>query len=944
MIIEEFLGAILPTKGRYCIVGIDKTGAKSVNTQTIHRRSNTVEQAVSDTQDLMQRGYNLYYCTGGLGAQDNRQADNVVSKRELYIDIDCGVDKPYANIAEGSAALKLFLVETGLPKPTIIYSGNGFHVHWFFKESISCEDWLPVATALKALCKEKNFYVDPTVMADLTRILRIPGTVNLRGGATVELVNRIIYHDFESLKNIIGVDQAAMLRQAKKTLNVTLDASTKSLLSNRQSKYETIVIKSIGGTGCAQVKYAVENSDKLSEPLWRAHLSNAHVCVDRDYAIDIVSRDYPDYEYELADRKAQDTKGPQSCEIFQTLEQASLCAGCSYAGKITAPVQLGYEVAKAPENTVVTVPQVDSPDKIYVLPTLPFPYFFGKNGGVYRGTEVPDKETGLMVRVDELIYPHNLYLFRRMTDPDLGDMLWLRLHLPKDGVREFVLAQSSLMALDKFRDAISAKGITSTEAQLRNLQRYVVRTVEELQHKEKAELMHARFGWTQNDTFIIGDRDYRPNGVYHAPPASQLIQLAGNMEPKGDIEAWRGMANIYDTPGMEAQAFVLFAGFGSPLMHYSMEGGCLINLFSNDSGTGKTTAMMMMNSIFGHPRKLLLMKQDTLLSKINRMGTMSSIAVSVDEITNMRSEDVSDFMYSITAQRGRNRMSSKENTERTNQVEWNNICVSTSNSSMADKLRGLKEDPQGELARLIDIRVRPATHIDKALADRTFNVMFSNYGVAGDIYMRYVVANPQQVMQVRKETTEWLESMFLFKGPERFHANTIINSIAGALIAKQLGLHDIDIGRVVMFLLEVYRGVRETIAQSKNDPESIFSNFLAEHRHSILIINNSATKGVPTAPIMEPRFDLVARFEPDEDRLYIMQSAFTKWCSKNQVNTRELIEDVKFKYNINMALVKKRMSKGTVLDISGSARVYEIPHAAKRLGVSIEPDGKDLSQ
>lgn len=939
MIIEAFLGAILPTVGRYCIVGIDKSGAKSFQSQIVHRRSDTLSQAVADVHELLADNYNLYYCTGGLGLEDNRQSSNIVSKRELYIDIDCGADKPYQDIKAGSVALKKFLNESGLPKPVIVLSGNGIHAHWIFPESISCDEWLPVATALKTKCKQLDFHVDPTVMADTARILRIPGTINHRGGNEVLLANAITYYNFDDLRTVIGEDQTAMLRGIKKSLGlISLDKSTQALLSNRQSKYETIVIKSMEGTGCAQIKYAVENSDKLSEPLWRAHLSNAHVCSDREYGVDIVSRDYPDYDAEAALNKAADTKGPQSCEIFQSLEQAGLCAGCQHAGKITAPVQLGYEIAKAIENQTVSVTSVSGVAKDYVLPKLPFPYFFGQSGGVYKTSEVVDKTTGTISKIDDVVYPHNLYVYQRMHDPDLGDMLWCRLHLPKDGVREFLVPQSSLMAIDKFRDIVSAKGITSsTMGQLQKLQYFIIRMVEELQHQDRAQSMHARFGWSgDGESFYVGDRVYSDSGVHHAPPANGLIQLAGHMDTKGTLADWVSMANVYNTVGLEAQAFALFCAFGSPLMQFSQEGGCLVNLFSSDSGTGKTTSVMMGNSVFGHPKKMLLMKQDTAMSKINRLGTMNSIMVGIDEITNMEDKDTSELMYSITSQRGRNRMSAKENVERTNQIEWNNLVVSTSNSSLVDKLRGLKEDPQGELARLIEIRVRPAGGIDKHAADQIFSKMFTNYGIAGDVYMRYIMANKAAVYSVIKEAQDYIIPLFKFTGPERFHSNTIVYSFAGALLAKKLLLHDIDIGRVVRYMIGVYKGVRETIAQSKGDPEGTLANFLAEHRNNILIINGAGAKGIPTAPMLEPKGSMMVRYEPDTDTMWIMQSPFIKWAARHQVNTREMMEDIKFRHGIVMSVTKKRMDKGTNLDIGGASRVYQIPQAKEKLGIAIE--------
>lgn len=934
---QEFLGAVLPSSGRFCIVGLDKARQRN---KTVHKYSTTVAEAAGDVALLLQQKYNVYYTTAGMGAIDSRVAQNSVSKRELYIDVDCGEDKPYKTPESGSTALKKFLVDTGLPNPTVIFSGNGFHAHWYFKESIDCLSWHSVATKLKKLCVVHGFEVDLTVMADYVRILRVPETINLRGGGAVKLMNKVRYYDFLTLKGIIGEDAQDIFEQAKRLQGKTeLDESTKALMGNKVSKYETILIKSLSGDGCAQIKHAVEHAASISEPLWRAHLSQAQVCIDRDWAIHEISKDHPGYDPQATELKADQTQGPYLCETFQKMETAGLCAGCQYGGKIRAPVQIGTQIVRAEGDEEVEV-VTPSGTKTYEIPRFPFPFFRGKNGGVYRTvkSEKEDEEK----EKDELVYPHDIYVYRRMVDPDLGDMIWIRLHLPRDGVREFMVPQISLMSMDKFRDTISGKGVTAhTPKQIQVLQHFIVRMVEELQHMDKAQDMHARFGWTKDDSFIIGDREYRHDGVFHAPPANNLTKLVSHLQLKGSLEEWAKMASFYDRPGMEAHAFALFAGFGSVLVRLTTEGSSLINLYSNASGTGKTTAMMVINSIYGHPKELMLNASDTFLSKIHRMGTMSALPATIDEITNMTGEQSSDFMYSVTAQRGRNRMSSKTNDERTNTTEWKNITISTSNSSLTDKLRGGKEDPQGELARLLDIRVEAPRDIDQAEADKNFNQMFVNYGVAGDCFIRYIVANPVEVNRIFAEVKAKVTQKFKFTGPERFHANTIICSFAGAFIAKQLGLFDISINRVIKWSLDKYLETRTSISDSKSDPESLISAFINENRNNILIIDGSirksATGSVPIAPRLEPKGNLLIRWEPDTDMLYILLSPFVKWASKNQINIREITEDIQARYGITMMATKKRMGKGTALDI-GAARVYEIPFAKAKLGVSLDDE------
>ena len=197
----EFLQAILPANGRYCVMGIDKK-RKFEKTKTF--LIDDLDQLNKTSSILVNEKYNVYYGTAGYGVSDSRDAANVVSKRELYLDVDCGEDKPYADVQAGGHALKEFCVKIGLPKPCIVFSGNGLQAHWVFEEEVARHIWQPVADKLKQLCFDSNFEVDTGCTADVARVLRMPETINLRGGSLVKVLNSITYYTFDSLRNIIG--------------------------------------------------------------------------------------------------------------------------------------------------------------------------------------------------------------------------------------------------------------------------------------------------------------------------------------------------------------------------------------------------------------------------------------------------------------------------------------------------------------------------------------------------------------------------------------------------------------------------------------------------------------------------------------------------------------------------------------------------------------------
>ncbi len=219
-----------------------------------------------------------------------------------------------------------------------------------------------------------------------------------------------------------------------------------------------------------------------------------------------------------------------------------------------------------------------------------------------------------------------MYVVKRIHDPDDGETLLLRLHLPKDGVREFIVPLTSALSKEKFINAVAQQGIAILGKRQELLMSYVTRWVEELQAMGKSEIARKQFGWLEDDSaFIVGDREIRADGqVLYSPPTIVTLPIIPAFKPKGDFHVWKDIINAYGRPGMEQRAFAFFMGFGGPLMKFVGEGfldGFLLNLVSQRGGSGKTTLLHAINSIYGNPKQLMLSYKDTHNHRMQRMGT-----------------------------------------------------------------------------------------------------------------------------------------------------------------------------------------------------------------------------------------------------------------------------------------------------------------------------------
>jgi len=910
-----FFTSVLSDQGLYCVTGLRKGAVRQTFVKTIDEIDAVVE-------GLITQGFDAYFgCAKYLAEEGGRTAKNAKWFKAFWLDLDCGENKPYATQADAIEALKMFVQASGIPRPTLVSSGRGIHVYWPITTDIGYNDWKPAAEALKKFCAVYNLSADPAVTADAARILRIPETFNFKDNpakaVSVLVVSQPV--EFTKFKQVIGLEEepdeptTPALFDGEPAPRLPIDATTRALMGNSVSRFSSIMRKSAEGEGCAQLIHIYKNQESIEEPLWRAGLSIAVNCEDGDTSIHKISSQHPEYDPSDTYKKAQALRDkPYKCATFASINP-EICQECPHKGKLTSPIQIASRIAeaKAEDNIIVMRSAVLEEDITVEIPEYPFPYFRGKNGGVYRRGH--GKDDAGEDKKDELIYEYDFYVVKRLKDPDVGESIWMRLHMPKDGIQEFSAPLSSVLAKDKFREVLAYQGVTAYNKRLDALMGYVTKWVQELQHLTEAEKARQQFGWHEDDSkFILGNREITGTNINYSPSSNATAECAAFYTKKGSISAWREVANIYAAPGNEARAFTLFAGFGSALYKFTKLNGAIIHLTNNGSGVGKTTIQLMVNSIWGRPVEPLLNQEDKYLARIHRVAVLGNLPVTIDELTNMADEEVSSLAYAITHGRGRNRMQSQTNAERSNTLRWALIAITSGNKSLYDQLFNLKDFPEGELMRILELEIKKNDTLSKAQSDEMFNPIYENYGIAGEIFMRYVIANLPEVKRLLFSVQRKLDRAAGFTQRERFWSATAACAISAGLIAKKLGLHDIDVGGIYKWAAETLGALRTEVRSDGTGPLNRVGMFLNEHNNNMLIVNSTVDKrsGLIAAPIREPRGELMIRYEPDTKLLYIAAKALRDWCSDNQVSYKMLCDELK-NMRVLKGLPKKSMSKGS---------------------------------
>jgi hypothetical protein len=936
----DFFRLITPTEGVYCFGVIAGKKIEHVFLETIDELL-SIPEAVAD-------GVNQYYCPAAFKEYGPRTQDNARVLKSFWLDIDVGKanEQSYPTIEEANAAIHKFIADTSLPDPLWVNSGNGVHLYWPTDTELDPAVWKPVAMRLQALALKHGLIIDTSCTTDSSRLLRYPGTLNYSDPANPKQ-SAIVTDSYTPLP-LISFASKLGLGKGEESHDSTPDALPFDIPTHIKYADDGLTKTIVGVTifknimdrsdSCPQLKYIRENRATLSEPMWRAGLSVAQICEDREYAIREVSEDYPKYTFAAAAAKAAQTNGPYTCQAFERLD-SDRCQGCAHRGRISTPAQLGryIEPAATEEDRTVEIPAIEiegtPPDTPVVklkaiIPEYPSPYFRPKGGtGVHKVVKVPGEPDSSVP-----ICEYDFYVTRRMNDPDVGEVLWFRVHLPLDGIREFSVPLAEAVARDKLRDILARYGIMATDTkQVGEYLLYVKKWLRHLQMTKQAEKVRSQMGWTDDGTFVVGTKELvggQPEGqdIIYAPPAARNTNIIPALTERGDFHKWKEVINFYANEDMEAYAFALFLSFGAPLMQFTSLRGGLYNLVSEHSGIGKSSALLAANSIWGHPFDLLMQKDDTYNVRIHRAGVMRHLPLTIDEITNMRPIELSDQVYASTSGRGKNRMETHTNTERLNLTSWQTPTLTTSNSSVSDKLFMNKSFPEGELMRVIEVEVKRSTKYPKAYTDMLFPQLEHNYGMAWLPYMRYIMNHQTEVISMLSRTQEKTDSAANLTQRERIWSTMAAIGLTGGTIAHSLGLHDIPVERVARWVAGHMFNSSKSITQSSGSAEDHIAAYMSENYNNLLMIRNEPAPGdTVVIPIVEPRNELLIRCEPDTRRIFIASGAFKKWCAKNQINFASITNSLQDR-GVRTEVLKKRMAKGTAITMPPMAAIMiQIP-------------------
>jgi len=892
----------LPSQGVYCVSGLHQR-------RMANRFAETLDGVFEEIEKFKKKGSDVFVALGTFEGY-SRKADDCLYVRSFFIDLDVGEGKEYADKADAHTALYKLQGAADLPDPVVIDSGGGIHAYWIMDTDIPKDEWKPAAEAFKALCLQ-HIAIDPVVTADAARIMRCPETFNYKTGTprpTSVISNEISVYSWDEFRAFLLGEEGEVVAAEPRSIEIEdilasvpkgLDDDAKAILKldNFPRTFETLKEKSLAGEGCEQVKVAWENRATLPEPPWWAVLSIAKFCDDGATAIHEFSKEHNEYTYADTEDKANRSPAPRTCGWFiDNLPEH--CEGCKHRGKITSPISLAREFTPAKANTEESIWEVSDSKAVPDFPDFLIPYVRGQYGGIYFIPAPKIDKKGVKHQDDPiLILTHNLYPITRMVSPHDGECLLMRLELPKDGYREFLLPMKHVYAKEAFKAIMSSNGVFFNSVYDQHLMNYIVKWGQYLQTTEKAQQMRMQMGWTQERTdpewekrsFVIGKKEITHKGETVDAPSSPFVKgLARHFTQHGTYQKWRESMDFLNNPGFELHSFASMCGFGSPLMPYTSTSGVVISL-TGKSGNAKTGAMYAGLSIFGNPKDLSVVKA-TDNGLTGRYLGLHSLMFGLDEVGDKKADELGNLIHNVSHGKAKIRMQGSVNAERDYEMSASLIALLTSNHGLYSILEAKKLSLDGEAARLIEFAVKKPPMMDKdgTLGTKIFDPFRYNYGHAGPMFIKEIITRGDNyVLDYIHAWEERFLKDFGVYTEYRFYQNAAAANFTGATIANEHGITGYDIERVYAKTVEAMIDIREKVVKvNHTDYPSLLGDFINKNMANILVLKDGRTT-------MEPRGQIVARIVSEESLLQVSKAEFKKFLTERQVSSREFEADMR---------------------------------------------------
>lgn len=323
---------------------------------------NDTERLIEDAIKL--RDYhNVYFGVGvrkeDLGQFKRGKNEDVSLLPGVWVEIDLKSGVHAANNLPEYEDVQSIL-ETFPLEPSIINnSGGGLHCYWLFQEPAQLLSKQNVQSAERMLsrfqnvfirlARAKGLHIDNT--ADLARVLRVPGTYNLKAEpkpVKTELFEPDRCYSINDLYEAITTIEASFPEEPReKAARKQYDGELPD------AKHPERIVQE-----CQFIKEYLDHQETANYSEWMTTLTIAAYCENGEELVHDWSKEHPEYKEQVVERKYNEIRTkmkPRTCQGIN--QEFGRCNGCRHFNKINSPIALGMEKQPMKKETVQVLPE-----------------------------------------------------------------------------------------------------------------------------------------------------------------------------------------------------------------------------------------------------------------------------------------------------------------------------------------------------------------------------------------------------------------------------------------------------------------------------------------------------------------------------------------------------------------------------------------------------------
>lgn len=787
-------------------------------------------------------GSDIYHACATFKDASSRRGHNAAWCRCFWLDIDCGEGKPYVDADAGIQAVDEFANRLSLPLPLCVRSGRGVHAYFVLSESIPAQRWAETARIFKHTAEMLGLHADPSRTADVSSILRPPGTINTKNGAIVECD---------------GECESVSIETFEKKL-----APFASMAGSISSQSAVVTGKPTSTTQTTNILGGLSGAPDFTQG-------------------------YPDGQRtnELAKRAGYLLGTGHSFE--DTLSKCT--AWNAYNSPPLDQVKLVHDITSYAKREAEKQKATPLPVEVKtILPPVPIPFKWGTTGSLM----VCYKDEDGTLR-EEVVSKYPLFMSTvcRRESADFQMYAFSQYH-PHNGWTDFVLPAEDVKGTNW--EAVFAKH--TADIQHKSFRNYVATQAVILKGQAMDTPLYEQFGWKEdNASFLIGHALIKKGGASYAYGDNNLLPRMKAMAlPKhGSREAWTASANLLGAPEYRAHMFAVLVGMAAPLMPFVLsasDGGAILHMVSKGSGRGKSNVLDAIASVWGRKNAISTAGADTDNAKFGVISTLKNVPVLEEELGWRDKMVDAAFVKRFTA--GRNKLRAlRDGSVPFKDTSYQTVLVSAANRSLYQSV--VESNDEGAVARIFELYLEKPDAESFKYLDQVILKMMANCGYAGRTIIACLLDQGADSLheECQKVKQTYINNLKT-NSSHRYVIDVLTIARVMGRIVNEAGILLFDQKDVITW---GENQVRDRMLGDSNhaSASAVLNTYINQvFAAECLVVAHEYKARVPTAVIQAPMRQLTMRLERDNQKLHIAIEPLREWLQDRRYDYHTFLKNL----------------------------------------------------